>query len=67
MKNFQMKAKNLFSCHIFETHAYNRARARSIYIQAITLGQAGCKRLHFNMYTREAVSFEKLSESDYKH
>ena len=21
----QMKAKNLFSCHIFETHAYTRA------------------------------------------
>ena len=40
-KILQMKAKNLFSCHIFETHAYNRARARSIYIQAITLGQAG--------------------------
>ena len=30
-KILQMKAKNLFSCHIFETHSYNRARALNIY------------------------------------
>ena len=33
-KILQMKAKNLFSCHIFETHAYNRARAPYIYARA---------------------------------
>lgn len=33
-KILQMKAKNLFSCHIFETHTYNRARARTLYIYA---------------------------------
>ena len=38
-KILQMKAKNLFSCHIFETHAYNRARAHLIY----TLWQAGSR------------------------
>ena len=36
-KILQMKAKNLFSCHIFETHAYTRAHL--IY----TRGQAECR------------------------